>query len=67
MSLQQSYDPNNIFAKIIRGEMPCVKLLETENILSFMDIFPQSKGHCLLIHKKSEAVNFLDVEPSALN
>ncbi|MCK5749048.1 MAG: HIT domain-containing protein, partial [Oricola sp.] len=49
MSLQQPYDPNNIFAKIIRGEMPCIKLLETDNILSFMDIFPQSKGHCLII------------------
>lgn len=67
MSLQQSYDPNNIFAKIIRGEMPCIKLLETDNILSFMDIFPQSRGHCLVIHKKSQAVNFLDVEPAVLN
>ncbi len=67
MSLQQTYDPDNIFAKIIRGEMPSVKLMETDNILAFMDVFPQSKGHCLVIHKKSEAVNFLDVEPEALN
>ena len=67
MSLQQPYDPNNIFAKIIRGEMPCIKLMDTDNILAFMDVFPQSKGHCLVIHKKSQAVNFLDVEPSALS
>ncbi len=66
MSLEQPYDSNNIFAKIIRGEMPCIKVMETENILAFMDVFPQSKGHCLIIHKKSEAVNFLDVEPEAL-
>lgn len=66
MSLQQPYDPDNIFAKIIRGEMPCVKLMETDNVLAFMDVFPQSKGHCLVIHKKSEAVNFLDVEPDPL-
>ncbi|PQA85694.1 HIT family protein [Hyphococcus luteus] len=67
MSLQQPYDPDNIFAKIIRGEMPCVKLMETDNVLAFMDVFPQSKGHCLVIHKKSKAVNILDVEPEALN
>ena len=67
MSLKQSYDSDNIFAKIIRGEMPCVKLMDTENILAFMDVFPQSKGHCLVIHKKSQAVNFIDVEPAALN
>lgn len=66
MTLKAAYDPNNIFAKIIRGEMPSVKLLETDAILGFMDVFPQSKGHCLVIHKKSEAVNFLDVEPAAL-
>jgi histidine triad (HIT) family protein len=67
MTLKTAYDPNNIFAKIIRGDMPCVKLLETENVLAFMDVFPQSKGHCLIIHKQSEAVNFLDVEPAALS
>lgn len=67
MSLQQPYDSNNIFAKIIRGEIPCVKLMETDTILAFMDVFPQSKGHCLVIHKKSEAVNILDIEPAALN
>ncbi len=66
MPLQQKYDPDNIFAKIIRGEIPCVRLMETDNILAFMDVFPQSKGHSLVIHKKSQAVNLLDVEPEAL-
>ncbi len=67
MTLKAAYDPNNIFAKIIRGEMPCIKLFETDDVLAFMDVFPQSKGHCLVIHKKSQAVNFLDVEPAALS
>ncbi|WP_375206263.1 HIT family protein [Hyphococcus sp.] len=67
MSLETGYDPDNIFAKIIRGDMPCVKVLETDKILAFMDVFPQSEGHCLVIHKQSQAVNFLDVEPEALS
>lgn len=67
MSLETEYDSDNIFAKIIRGEMPSVKIRETDKTLAFMDVFPQSKGHCLVIHKQSQAVNFLDVEPDALN
>lgn len=51
MSLHGTYDPDNIFAKIMRGEMPCVKVYEDDNILSFMDVFPQSKGHTLVIPK----------------
>jgi histidine triad (HIT) family protein len=51
MSLHGQYDPDNIFAKIMRGEMPCVKVYEDDNILSFMDVFPQSKGHTLVIPK----------------
>lgn len=51
MSLHGSYDDQNIFAKIMRGEMPCVKVYEDDNILSFMDVFPQSKGHTLVIPK----------------
>jgi len=51
MTLHGKYDPDNIFAKIIRGEMPCVKVYEDDNILSFMDVFPQSEGHCLVIPK----------------
>lgn len=67
MSLETQYDSDNIFAKITRGEMPSVKILETDKILAFMDVFPQSKGHCLVIHKNSEAVNFLDVDQEALS
>ena len=49
MTLYGPYDSDNIFAKIIRGEMPCVKVYEDDNILSFMDVFPQSEGHTLVI------------------
>lgn len=66
MSLNERYDADNIFAKIIRGEMPCIKLYESGDILAFMDVFPQSKGHCLVIHKKSQATNLFDVEGDAL-
>ena len=67
MSLHVTYDADNIFAKIIRGEMPCVKLLETDNTLAFMDVFPQSDGHCLIIHKQAQATNILDVDDAALS
>lgn len=66
MSLDAEYDRDNIFAKIIRGEAPCVKVFETDDILAIMDVFPQSEGHCLILHKKSEAVNFLDIESGDL-
>ncbi len=66
MSLNEPYDADNIFAKIIRGDMPCVKLYESNAILGFMDVFPQSKGHCLVIHKESRATNLFDVDPDAL-
>lgn len=66
MSLDQTYDPDNIFAKIIRGDMPCVKILETDNVLSFMDVFPQSTGHSLIIHKQAQATNLLNAEPGTL-
>ena len=51
MSLHGTYDTDNIFAKILRGEMPCVKVYEDDNVLSFMDVFPQSEGHTLVIPK----------------
>ena len=51
MSLHGNYDTDNIFAKILREEMPCVKVYEDDNILSFMDVFPQSEGHTLVIPK----------------
>ncbi len=66
MSLNETYDPDNIFAKIVRGDMACVQLYETDDILAFMDVFPQSRGHCLVIHKKADATNLFDIDASAL-
>lgn len=59
------YDPNNIFAKILRGEIPAAKVYEDEHVLAFMDAMPQSEGHTLVI-PKVQARNFFDVEPQAL-
>lgn len=67
MTLDTTYDPDNIFAKIIRGEMPAVKLFENDETLAFMDVFPQSEGHCLIIHKHASATNLFDIEPGALS
>lgn len=46
-----AYDDNNIFAKILRGEIPCTKVMETEHSLAFRDINPQAPTHCLVIPK----------------
>jgi histidine triad (HIT) family protein len=67
MSLAGTYDDANIFAKILRGEVPCVKITEDEHTLAFMDAFPQARGHCLVISKTSTARNILEMEPEALN
>lgn len=66
MSLTATYDPQNIFARIIRGEAPCFKLYEDEDVLAFLDVFPQSFGHALVIPKRSAACNMLDVDSEAL-
>lgn len=60
MSLVGEYDGANIFAKILRGEAPCVKIFEDDNVLAFMDIFPQSQGHCLVIPKGVTSRNLTD-------
>jgi histidine triad (HIT) family protein len=60
-----AYDPNNIFAKIIRGEIPAIKILEDEHALAFMDIMPWSEGHTLVIPKVA-ARNLFEVPPAAL-
>ena len=67
MSLDVTYDANNIFANIIRGDIPSTKLFETDEILAFLDAFPQSDGHCLLILKNEAATNLLDVKPEKLS
>ena len=46
-----AYDRNNVFAKILRGELPCSKVYETEKVLAFMDIMPRGDGHTLVIPK----------------
>ncbi|WOI52373.1 HIT family protein [Parvularcula sp. LCG005] len=66
MSLQTRYDSDNVFAKIIRGEIPAVKILEDDEVLVLMDAFPQTKGHALVISRTAHAVNLLDVPPAAL-
>jgi histidine triad (HIT) family protein len=60
-----SYDPDNIFAKILRGELPCHKVYEDEKALAFLDIMPRAPGHTLIL-PKAPARNLLDVEPSDL-
>lgn len=66
MSLEAAYDASNIFARIVRGELPAVKVFEDDLAIAFMDIFPQSRGHTLVIPKKSTAANLLDEDPSTL-
>jgi len=60
-----TYDNNNIFAKILRGEMPAHKVYEDEETLAFLDIMPRSKGHTLVIPKKP-AINMMDIEADDL-
>ncbi|HUO02769.1 MAG TPA: HIT family protein [Rhizomicrobium sp.] len=55
-----SYDNNNVFAKILRGEIPSVKLYEDDKTLAFMDVMPQAEGHALVIPKEP-AENILDL------
>ena len=59
-----AYDEQNIFARIIRGELPAIKLYEDDQVLAFMDIMPQADGHALVI-PKTPAVTLLDLPPEA--
>ncbi|MFD2646324.1 HIT family protein [Devosia albogilva] len=61
-----SYDPSNIFAKILAGELPCHTVYEDDVALVMMDIFPQSRGHTLVIPKAASR-NLLDADPAALS
>lgn len=66
MSLHGDYDSQNIFAQIIRGEAPCYKLYEDDDVLAFLDLFPQSYGHTLVIPKRAAARNILDIDADEL-
>jgi histidine triad (HIT) family protein len=60
-----AYDPNNIFAKILRGEMPCYKIYEDDKAFAFLDIMPRAPGHTLVL-PKAPARNVRDVAPDDL-
>jgi histidine triad (HIT) family protein len=60
-----TYDDSNVFAKILRGELPAHKVYEDANTLAFMDIMPRADGHTLVI-PKTPARNVLDATPEQL-
>jgi histidine triad (HIT) family protein len=66
MSLDGAYDEANVFAKILRGEIPAVRVFEDDQVLVFMDAFPQAKGHMLVVSKTSKARNLLEAEAKTL-
>ena len=59
-----AYDDQNIFARILRGELPAIKIYEDEQVLAFMDIMPQADGHVLVI-PKTPAITLLDLPAEA--
>jgi histidine triad (HIT) family protein len=63
--MKTEYDASNVFAKILRGELPAYKLYEDDDTLAFMDIMPRGDGHCLVI-PKVPARNILDATPESL-
>ncbi|MEP9368493.1 HIT family protein [Xanthobacter sp. VNH20] len=65
MSETPAYDPANIFAKILRGELPAHKIYEDDRALVFLDIMPRAPGHALVI-PKAPARNLLDIAPDDL-
>jgi histidine triad (HIT) family protein len=66
MSLDGVYDANNIFARILRGEIPKALICDDEATMAFMDAFPQSRGHCLVIPKFPAARNLLEADSETL-
>ncbi len=59
-----TYDDQNIFARILRGELPAFKVYEDDQVLAFMDVMPQAEGHTLVI-PKPPAITLLDLDPEA--
>ena len=66
MSLNGHYERDNIFARIVRGEIAAARVYEDDETLAFMDAFPQARGHTLVIHKHAAARNLLDIDAQAL-
>ena len=62
---EASYDPSNIFAKILRGEIPSHRVYEDDAVVAFMDVMPQGPGHTLVV-PKAPSRNLLDTDPSTL-
>ena len=60
-----AYDPSNVFARILRGEIPCHKVYEDDDTLAFMDVMPQSPGHTLVV-PKAPGENIYDLPPESL-
>jgi histidine triad (HIT) family protein len=60
-----AYDSNNVFAKILRGEIPAHKVLEDADLVAFMDVMPQAAGHVLVVPKAASR-NLLDADPAVL-
>ena len=65
MSLSGPYDRDNVFARILRGEMQSAKVYEDDEVLAFLDVFPQARGHTLVV-PKTPARTLFDVDPAML-
>ena len=63
--MSTAYDPSNIFGRILRGELPAHKVYEDDTTLVMLDVFPQSRGHTLVL-PKAKSRNLLDADPAAL-
>ncbi|MFK3667388.1 HIT family protein [Ochrobactrum teleogrylli] len=63
--MSATYDDNNIFAKILRGEIPSTRVYETDDVVAFMDVMPQGTGHTLVV-PKAPSRNLLDAKPETL-
>lgn len=63
--MSATYDDNNIFAKILRGEIPSTRVYETDDVVAFMDVMPQGAGHTLVV-PKAPSRNLLDAKPETL-
>ena len=61
-----AYDPGNIFAKILRGEIPSHQVYEDDDVVAFMDVMPQATGHTLVV-PKAPSRNLLDADPAVLS